>query len=64
MIFLKGALGVSYNTPYLAPNSILRYLNPYTNYDFKKLFGEEGNKDLLTNFLNQLLPPYHQIHSL
>ncbi|NJO14272.1 MAG: PD-(D/E)XK nuclease family transposase [Thioploca sp.] len=41
-----------------------RYLNPYTDFGFKKLFGEEGNKDLLTDFLNQLLPPYHQIGSL
>jgi len=24
-----------------------RYLNPYTDFGFKKLFGEEGNKDLL-----------------
>jgi len=41
-----------------------RYLNPYTDFGFKKLFGEEGNKDLLTDFLNQLLPPHHQIHTL
>ena len=38
-----------------------RYLNPYTDFGFKKLFGEEANKDLLTDFLNQLLPPKHQI---
>jgi hypothetical protein len=24
-----------------------RYINPYTDFGFKKLFGEEGNKDLL-----------------
>ncbi|BAP55848.1 hypothetical protein THII_1551 [Thioploca ingrica] len=41
-----------------------RYLNPYTDFGFKKLFGEEGNKDLLTDFLNQLLPPHHQINRL
>jgi len=41
-----------------------RYLNPYTDFGFKKLFGEEGNKDLLTDFLNQLLPPHHQIQEL
>ncbi|MEY3219870.1 MAG: hypothetical protein RIT27_1227 [Pseudomonadota bacterium] len=41
-----------------------RYLNPYTDFGFKKLFGEEGNKDLLTDFLNQLLPPKHQIDTL
>jgi len=41
-----------------------RYLNPYTDFGFKKLFGEEANKDLLTDFLNQLLPPKHQIADL
>ncbi len=41
-----------------------RYLNPYTDFGFKKLFGEEANKDLLIDFLNQLLPPHHQIQSL
>jgi len=41
-----------------------RYLNPYTDFSFKKLFGEEANKDLLTDFLNQLLPDKHQIAEL
>jgi len=41
-----------------------RYLNPYTDFGFKKLFGEEANKDLLQDFLNQLLPPHHQIAEL
>lgn len=41
-----------------------RYLNPYTDFGFKKLFGEEANKDLLIDFLNQLLPPHHQIAEL
>ncbi|MCU0338758.1 MAG: Rpn family recombination-promoting nuclease/putative transposase [Spirosomaceae bacterium] len=31
---------------------------------FKKLFGEEANKDLLVDFLNQLLPDRHQITEL
>ena len=31
------------------------YLNPFTDFGFKKLFGEEYNKDLLVDFLNQLL---------
>ncbi|MGB3547818.1 MAG: Rpn family recombination-promoting nuclease/putative transposase [Saprospiraceae bacterium] len=38
-----------------------RYINPYTDFGFKKLFGEEGTKDLLIDFLNQLLPERHQI---
>ena len=41
-----------------------KYLNPYTDFGFKKLFGEEGSKDLLADFLNQLLPPHHQIAEL
>lgn len=40
------------------------YINPYTDFGFKKLFGEEGNKDLLIDFLNQLLPAHHQIAEL
>ncbi len=41
-----------------------KYINPYTDFGFKKLFGEEGNKNLLIDFLNQLLPPHHQIADL
>ena len=40
------------------------YINPYTDFGFKKLFGEEGNKDLLIDFLNSMLPPHHQIADL
>ena len=31
-----------------------RYINPYTEFGFKKLFGTELNKDLLISFLNAL----------
>lgn len=34
---------------------IEKYINPFTDYGFKKLFGEEPNKDLLLDFLNVLL---------
>ncbi len=30
-----------------------RYINPYTAFGFKRLFGIEANKDLLIDFLNQ-----------
>jgi len=43
---------------------ISKYFNPYTDFGFKKLFGEEASKDLLIDFLNQLLPPQHQIVEL
>lgn len=33
-----------------------RYINPLTDFGFKRLFGEELNKDILIAFLNDLLP--------
>jgi predicted transposase/invertase (TIGR01784 family) len=41
-----------------------KYINPYTDFGFKKLFGEEASKDLLIDFLNQLLPDKHKIVNL
>ena len=32
-----------------------RYINPFTDFGFKKLFGTEMNKELLISFLNALL---------
>ncbi len=32
-----------------------RYISPFTDYGFKRLFGEEPNKNLLLDFLNELL---------
>lgn len=32
-----------------------KFVNPFTDFGFKKLFGEEVNKDLLLDFLNELL---------
>jgi predicted transposase/invertase (TIGR01784 family) len=32
-----------------------KYVNPFTDFGFKKLFGEECNKDLLLDFLNEIL---------
>jgi len=32
-----------------------KYINPFTDYGFKRLFGEEPNKDLLMDFLSELL---------
>ncbi len=32
-----------------------RYINPFTDYGFKRIFGEELNKNLLLDFLNELL---------
>jgi predicted transposase/invertase (TIGR01784 family) len=41
-----------------------KYINPYTDFGFKKLFGEEANKDLLIDFLNAILPPERHIQTL
>ncbi|PID63902.1 MAG: hypothetical protein CR974_00755 [Gammaproteobacteria bacterium] len=40
------------------------FLNPYTDYGFKKIFGEEASKPHLIDFLNTLLPAHHQIAEL
>lgn len=41
-----------------------KYVNPLTDFGFKKLFGSEPNKALLIDFLNQILPEHHQIQDL
>ena len=41
-----------------------RYINPFTDFGFKKLFGTEFNKELLINFLNQVLGEREQIQDL
>jgi predicted transposase/invertase (TIGR01784 family) len=41
-----------------------KYINPLTDFGFKKLFGTEPNKILLIDFLNQILPERHQIKDL
>lgn len=51
-------------TTKITKTMISKYFNPYTDFGFKKLFGEEGSKDLLLDFLNQLLPSHHQIKEL
>lgn len=37
-----------------------RYINAFSDFGFKKLFGEEANKDLLIDFLNSLLLNEHK----
>jgi predicted transposase/invertase (TIGR01784 family) len=41
-----------------------KYINPLTDFGFKKLFGTEPNKALLIDFLNQILPEKHKIKDL
>jgi predicted transposase/invertase (TIGR01784 family) len=39
----------------MATDFVEKYINPFTDYGFKRLFGEEANKDLLLDFLSELL---------
>ncbi len=41
-----------------------KYVNPFTYFGFKKIFGEEASKPLLLDFLNSLLPIQSQIKNL
>jgi predicted transposase/invertase (TIGR01784 family) len=40
------------------------FINPFTDFGFKKIFGEEASKPHLIDFLNSLLPPFAQIAEL
>ena len=41
-----------------------KYINPFTDFGFKKIFGEEASKPLLLDFLNAILPENDKIASL
>jgi predicted transposase/invertase (TIGR01784 family) len=41
-----------------------KYINPFTDFGFKKIFGEEASKPLLIDFLNALLPQPNKIVDL
>lgn len=41
-----------------------KYINPFTDFGFKKIFGEEASKPLLLDFLNALLPENDRIATL
>lgn len=41
-----------------------KYINPFTDYGFKKIFGEEASKPQLIDFLNALLPNTNKIIDL
>lgn len=43
---------------------IAKYINPFTDFGFKKIFGEEASKLLLIDFLNALLPQTNKIVDL
>ena len=41
-----------------------RFINPFTEMGFKRIFGQEENKDLLIDFLNNLLEGEHHIEDV
>jgi predicted transposase/invertase (TIGR01784 family) len=41
-----------------------KYVNPFTDFGFKKIFGEEASKPLLIDFLNSLLPQTNKVKDL
>ncbi len=41
-----------------------KYINPFTDFGFKKIFGEEANKDLLIDFIQTLMPEKGTITSI
>ncbi len=41
-----------------------KYINPFTDFGFKMLFGQEANKDLLIDFLNDLFDGEKIVHEL
>ena len=41
-----------------------KYINPFTDFGFKKIFVEEASKPLLLDFLNALLPESGKIVDL
>ena len=45
-------------------DSKAKYINPFTDFGFKKLFGTEFNKELLIDFLNQVLGERERIQDL
>ena len=43
------------NAKLIKPESVSKYINPLTDYGFKRIFRNESYKDLLIDFLNELI---------
>ncbi|MDR2642874.1 MAG: Rpn family recombination-promoting nuclease/putative transposase, partial [Planctomycetaceae bacterium] len=41
-----------------------RFINPYTDFGFLRLFGDPKNKNLPIDFLNTIIPANYQIEDL
>ena len=46
------------------PQKNLHFINPFTDVGFKRIFGQEVNKDLLMDFLNELLAGEERIEEI
>jgi len=45
-------------------NSTHPFINPFTDFGFKRLFGSKDHSDLLIDFLNTMLPEHHHIQEI
>ncbi|MDE5610481.1 MAG: Rpn family recombination-promoting nuclease/putative transposase, partial [Odoribacter sp.] len=41
-----------------------KYINPFSDWGFKTIFGQTANKDLLIDFLNNLLAGEQEIEDI
>ena len=48
----------------IQPHKPFHFINPFTDVGFKRIFGQEVNKDLLMDFLNELLAGEERIEDL
>ena len=51
-------------TEFIGTQLVAKYINPLTDYGFKRIFGNESYKDLLIDFLNELIREQGQIIDL
>ena len=49
-------MATNQSKPVYRPNGNEMFINPFTDYGFKRIFGTEISKDLLIEFLNSLIP--------
>lgn len=65
MRFFRTKPLMSFFLPKFATNNnshgMAKFINPFTDWGFKTIFGQEINKDLLISFLNDLLAGEHHI---
>ena len=63
-IFCKDANNQYICNTFILSKTMARFINPFTDAGFKRIFGQEINKDLLIDFLNSLLAGEKQIKDI